>query len=109
MHARHLTVGIEMVLILAGALIVMTPPSAASASPPSREPKVTQLVTSRALEGTAGSTIGPDGALYVTEGTAGRLARVDPQTGHTTTVASGLPTVSAGFGGAIDVAFLGKT
>jgi sugar lactone lactonase YvrE len=107
MNTRHLTVGIGIVLMLASALLTMTTPFAASASPPHRGPKATLLV--EGLEGTAGSTIGPDGALYVTEGTAGRLARVDPHTGQTKTVASGLPTVSAGFGGAVDVAFLGKT
>lgn len=43
------------------------------------------------LEGASGSTIGPGGALYVTEGAAGRISRVDPQTGQITTFASGLP------------------
>jgi hypothetical protein len=108
-NTRHLTVGIGIMLMLAGALITMSAPSAASASPSSRGPKATLLVTSRALEGTAGSTIGPDGALYVTEGTAGRISRIDPHTGHTATVASGLPKVSAGFGGAVDVAFIDRT
>ena len=57
-----------------------------------------------------GSTVGPDGALYVTEGVAGRISRVDPQTGEKTTFASGLPTAIFGFGigGAIDVAFIDK-
>ena len=45
---------------------------------------------SRAWSG-SGSTVGPDGALYVTEGAAGRVSRVDPQTGDITTFASGLP------------------
>jgi hypothetical protein len=63
------------------------------------------------LEGGSGSTIGPGGALYVTEGIACRIARVDPQTGRTTTFASGLPKRLPGFGwgGAIDVAFIGAT
>ena len=41
----------------------------------------------------------------------GRITRVDPKTGATTTFASGLPrTIPAvGLGGAIDVAFLGRT
>ena len=60
-----------------------------------------------------GSTIGPDGALYVTEGAAGRISRVDPQTGEITTFASGLPTAIShrwfSIGGAIDVAFIGNT
>jgi hypothetical protein len=107
MNARHLTVGIGIVLMLAGALIAMITPSVASASPPSGGPKATLLITG--LEGAIGSTIGPDGALYVTEGAAGRITRADPQTGDTTTFASGLPKAIVGLGGAIDVAFIGKT
>jgi hypothetical protein len=61
------------------------------------------------LEGASGSTVGPDGALYVTEGAAGRISRVDPTTGNITTFASGLPTAIIGIGGAIDVAFIGQT
>ena len=61
------------------------------------------------LQGTSGSAVGPDGALYVTEGAAGRLSRVDPQTGEVTTVASGFPPSIIGIGGAIDVAFIGQT
>jgi hypothetical protein len=96
-------------LLLAAALIAMITPSAASASPPSGGPKAALLVTG--LEGAAGSTVGPDGALYVTEGAAGRISRVDPQTGEITTFASGLPksNPAIGIGGAIDVAFIGKT
>ena len=58
------------------------------------------------LEGASGSTVGPDGALYVTEGAAGRVSRVDPWTGATTTFASGLPPSLIGIGGAVDVAFI---
>ena len=59
----------------------------------------------------SGSTVGPDGALYVTDGKAGRVLRIDPETGATTTFASGLPPAieAVGIGGAIDVAFLGRT
>ena len=91
------------------ALIAMITPSAATARPPSETPTATLLVTG--LEGATGSTVGPDGALYVTESTAGRISRVDPQTGKITTFASGLPKSlpAFGIGGAIDVAFIGKT
>ena len=61
------------------------------------------------LEGASGSAVGPDGALYVTEGAAGRIARIDPETGARTTVASGLPPSIVGIGGAIDVAFIDET
>jgi hypothetical protein len=103
------TVGIGIVLMLAGSLIAIITPSAQSAPPPSGTPNATLLVTG--LQGSIGSTVGPDGALYVTEGAVGRITRVDPQTGALTTFASGLPkTIPAnGIGGAIDVAFIGKT
>jgi len=61
------------------------------------------------LAGGSGSTVGPDGALYVTEGLAGRVSRVDPQTGTVTTFASGLPPSLIGIGGAMDVVFKGGT
>lgn len=66
------------------------------------------------LQGASGSTVGPDRALYVTESAAGRISRVDPQTGKVTTFAEGLPPSILNFGGAdvggaIDVAFIGRT
>jgi hypothetical protein len=70
-------------------------------------PNATLLATG--LQGATGSTIGPGGALYVAEGAAGRISRVDPQTGDITTFASGLPTRIIPIGGAIDVAFIGQT
>src|SRR5205809_4327497 len=100
------SVGIGIVLLLAAALVAIIMPSAASAQSPCEGPTATLLVTG--LEGATGSTVGPDGALYVTEGAAGRISRVDPQTGEKTTFASGLPTAipAIGIGGAIDIAFI---
>src|SRR5437667_6001894 len=103
------SVGIGIVLMLTAAVIAMIASSAASASSPCGGPTATRLVTG--LEGAMGSTIGPDGALYVTEGAAGRISRVDPQTGEKTTFASGLPTAiltigGLSIGGPIDVAFI---
>jgi sugar lactone lactonase YvrE len=83
--------------LLSGGLLATLIPIAASA----------QLVTG--LEGASGSTVGPGGALYVTEGLAGRVSRVDPKTGEVTTFAEGLPPSIIGLGGAIDVAFIGRT
>src|SRR5213596_1064778 len=91
--------GAIIVMMLAVGLV------ASSAAPPSGGPTATLLVTGLA-EGAKGSTIGPDGALYVTEGAAGRISRVDPLTGEKTTFASGLPTAIISIGGAIDVAFI---
>ena len=53
--------------------------------------------------------MGPDGALYVPDGLGGRVLRVDPRTGVVTTFTSGLPRSIIGIGGAMDVAFKGKT
>src|SRR5215216_5038737 len=92
-----------LVLVLAA----LVAPSVASAAPRHGHATAHLLVTG--LQGGAGSTIGPDGALYVTEGVAGRVTRVDPRTGATTTYASGLPRRIVGTGGAMDIAFLGRT
>jgi hypothetical protein len=107
------SVGIGIVLMLTAAVIAMITLSVASAQRPCPGPTATLLVTGldTGLESAKGSTVGPDGALYVTEGAAGRISRVDPQTGEVTTFASGLPTaiISIGgafIGGAIDVAFI---
>jgi hypothetical protein len=73
------------------------------------EGTATRSLLASGLQGASGSTIGPGGALYVTEGAVGRLSRVDPETGAITTVAEGLPASLIGIGGAIDVAFIGGT
>jgi hypothetical protein len=98
------SVGIGIVLMLTAAVIAIITPSAVSASSPCQGPTATRLITG--LQGAMGSTIGPDGALYVTEGAIGTISRVDPQTGEKTTFASGLPPAVIGIGGAIDVAFI---
>lgn len=71
----------------------------------------TPALLAMGLEGATGSTVGPGGALYVTEGAAGRVSRVDPQTGDITTFASGLPqaVLPIPIGGASDIAFIGAT
>jgi hypothetical protein len=97
----------KLAVLLSGVVVAMTMPLAASAAPPVGQPTTTRLVTG--LEGGSGSTVGPGAALFVTEGSAGRVSRVDPKTGEVTTYASGLPPSIVGIGGAIDVAFLGNT
>ncbi len=71
-------------------LLVLSSGVAGALAKPAASPTSTVLVSG--LDGADGSTIGPDGALYVTEGIAGRVSRVDPQSGAITTFASGLPT-----------------
>jgi hypothetical protein len=99
--ARSFVAVLTLSIVPAGATHALANP------PPSGGPIATLLVSG--LEGATGSTVGPGGALYVTEGAAGRISRVDPQTGAITTFASGLPKSIIGIGGAIDVAFIGKT
>lgn len=89
------------------ALAMLGHPMMAGA-PPAQAPGVPTLLLT-GLEGGSGSAVGPGGALYVTESAAGRVTRVDPKTGDTTTFASGLPPSIVGIGGAIDVAFIGGT
>ncbi len=68
-----------------------------------------QIVTG--LQGSLGSTIGPDGNLYVTENAAGRISKIDPKTGNVMPFASGLPPMNpaVGIGGVMDVVFLDGT
>jgi sugar lactone lactonase YvrE len=97
------------------AAVTIALPSAAAARPHRHAPTVTELVTFAApgCTGTcgSGSTIGPDGALYVTDGKGGRVLRVDTRSGAVTTFVAGLPLLNTppGIGGAIDVAFVGHT
>lgn len=57
----------------------------------------------------SGSAIGPGGDLFVTDGNAGSILRIDRRTGEVSTHATGLPTQVIGIGGAIDVEFIGGT
>ena len=102
------------VLGTAVAMVAAGVPSA-SAAKPSKPPVVHELATFAApgcaVACGSGSTVGPDKALYVTDGPAGRVLRVDPETGAITTFASGLPPKTPGppTGAATDVVFSGGT
>jgi hypothetical protein len=99
----------SFVIGLVLSFVIVIGNSNADAKKPVKEPSIELLVSG--LAGGSGSAIGHDGALYVTEAHAGRISRVDPQTGAITTFASGLPLRMPGFpfGGVVDVAFIGKT
>lgn len=56
-----------------------------------------------------GTAVGPGQDLFVTDGLAGTITRIDPTTGADTPFASGLPPALIGLGGVIDVAFIGGT
>jgi sugar lactone lactonase YvrE len=89
------------------ALIALIATTTAGVSAETGGPTATRLVTGMASG--SGSTVGPDGQLYVTEGASGRVLRVNPRTGNVTTFADGLPRSIIGIGGAMDVAFIGET
>src|SRR4051812_21524336 len=98
----------RLVMALAAvAMAVMVSP-AVGADPVATTPDVTELASFGSGLG-SGSTVGPDGALYVTDGNAGAVLRIDPETGNVSTYAEGLPPQVAGIGGAMDVAFVDDT
>lgn len=76
-----------------------------------RGPVVTQLASFGNGGLVSGSTIGPDGALYVTDGNAGSVLRIDRRSGRVTTYATGLPPRAFGpaISGPVDIAFVGRT
>ena len=77
-----------------------------------RGPVVTHLAKFGSDEFNTGSTIGPDGALYVTDGSVGAVLRIDRRDGRVSTYATGLPPKAfqgGDIGGPVDVAFVGRT
>lgn len=108
------TLASRMAVAVIAAVTVAFPSAAAGKGHP-HAPVITELATFAApgCTGTcgSGSTIGPDGALYVTDGKTGRILRVDTRSGAVTTFVAGLPLMNTppGIGGAIDVAFVGHT
>lgn len=95
---------------------LLAPGVPAAAASESGTPRVTELASF--VDGPctddicgSGSTIGPDGALYVTDSSDGRIQRIDPWQGTVTTFADGLPLQIAGVigGGVADIAFLNRT
>jgi hypothetical protein len=95
--------------VVALAFALVAPGSQAWAGGPRHHPTpVVTVLNDTALGGLGqGSTIGPDGALYVTNGNDGTLVRIDPTDGSESVVGSGLPRQVIGIGGAMDAAFIG--
>ena len=90
------------------AIAFVLPSFHVQAQAPSRTAPVVTVLNDSALSGLgSGSAIGPDGALYVTNGTRGTLVRVNPTTGAAKVVGRGLPRKFIDIGGAMDVAFIG--
>ncbi|RYG87445.1 MAG: ScyD/ScyE family protein [Alphaproteobacteria bacterium] len=75
-------------------------------------PTVTRLTEFGSDDFVTGSTIGPDGALYVTDGSAGEVLRINLLDGLLNTFATGLPPKAfqgEDIGGPTDVAFMDGT
>jgi sugar lactone lactonase YvrE len=100
---KMIKVGLALCLVF-GCLVLFGGGAAYAQEMPSDE-----TVVVSGLEGGSGSVVGPDGALYVPETLAGRIARIDPETGEVTTFADGLPKGIVGIGGIMDVAFISDT
>src|SRR4051794_38077457 len=97
----------KFLFLLAAVIAILIPPAAGTVSA-SAEPSASLLVSG--LQGSFGSTVGPGGDLYVAEGVARRVSRIDPDTGVVTPFASGLPAqVIPGLGAATDIEFVGGT
>jgi hypothetical protein len=106
MSSVRIRPAVALTVIGVALMALLAPP--ASADDTDHTPSVSVLATFGSGLG-SGSTIGPDGALYVTDGNAGAVLRVDRRTGEVSTFASGLPPQVLGLGGAMDVAFIGRT
>jgi hypothetical protein len=97
-----------LAILMATAFVLPVSPAQATTS--SRAAPAIRVLNDTALSGFgSGSAIGPDGALYVTNGTKGTLVRVDPATGSARVVGRGLPRKVIDIGGGMDVAFRGDT
>ena len=106
-----MSVARRIVLFIAAVGLLVTVIAPAASAHSRRGPVVTPLTTFGDGTFVTGSTIGPDGALYVTDGSAGKVLRIDRHSGRTTTYAEGLPTKAFAndVGGPVDVVFVGRT
>jgi hypothetical protein len=98
----------HVVLAALVTLVVAALTAAALASAATQTASSPSLVYGGLSSG-SGSTIGPDGALYVTDPVAGRIVRIAGGTANV--YADCLPPqlAAVGLGGAMDVAFIGST
>ena len=95
----------SLVSLFAALVAVILTPAFVGAVPSSAD--LSPSLPVLGLQGSFGSTVGPGGDLYIAEGVARRVSRIDPGTGTVTTFASGLPAqVIPGVGAATDVEFI---
>lgn len=104
MNSKKVVVRVALVL----AILLVSSQSAFA----ERKPEITVTRIASGLSTfLLGSTVGPDGALYVPDGQEGTIWRVEPDTGEVSLFASGLPKAvwRNDQGGPGDVAFVGDT
>ncbi len=99
-------------LFIAAAALAAVAFAPAASAHNRRGPVVTHLAEFGNDDFVTGSTIGPGGALYVTDGSTGEVLRIDRRDGGVSTYATGLPPKAfqgQDIGGPVDVAFRGRT
>lgn len=99
-------------LFTAAAVVAVAAVAPTASAHEPRGPVVTHLAKFGNDDFNTGSTIGPDGALYVTDGSVGSVLRIDRRDGRVSTYATGLPPKAfqgGDIGGPVDVAFVGRT
>jgi hypothetical protein len=108
---RAMSVARRIFLFIAAVGLLVTVAAPTASAHDRRGPAVTPLASFGNGTFVTGSTIGPDGALYVTDGSAGSVLRIDRRSGRVTTYAMGLPTkaFATDIGGPVDVVFVGRT
>jgi hypothetical protein len=106
-----MSVARRIVLFIAAVGLVATVVAPTASAHDRRGPVVTQLASFGTGGYVTGSTIGPDGALYVTNGNAGSVLRIDRRSGRVTPYFTGLPPAAfaTDIGGPVDIAFVGRT
>src|SRR4030095_15017279 len=110
--AKATTIARRIGLSIAAAVVAVAAVAPTVSAHDQRGPVLTHLAKFGSDEFNTGSTIGPDGALYVTDGSVGAVLRIDRRDGRVSTYATGLP--PKGFeggdiGGPVDIAFMGRT
>jgi hypothetical protein len=110
--AKHLVLNMRRIgLFIAAAGMAAAAVAPTVSAHDKRGPVVTHLAEFGNDDFVTGSTIGPDGALYVLDGSVGEVLRIDRRDGRVSTYATGLPpkAFQGDLGGAMDVAFMGRT
>lgn len=100
---RWITLIVSSGVFVAMAIILTA--GAGAADPPAAPSPTAGTKIATGFSFVLGTAIGPDNALYVADAGKGEVWRVDPETGHKTLRAWGLPVSEEG--GVSDIAFIG--